>query len=64
MDIKEYKLLVINHFQKFYENVDLAHGLPHVKAVTNLALDINKKCNLNLSEYDIVIAGISHNILS
>lgn len=64
MDIKEYKQLVINHFQKFYENVDLAHGLSHVKAVTNLALDINKRCNLNLSEHDIVVAGISHDIFS
>ncbi len=64
MEIKEYKKLVIEHFKEFYKDVDEAHGLTHVTAVTNLALDFNSKLKLGLSEYDIVVAGISHDIFS
>jgi len=60
----EYKKLVMYHFKHFYENVDKGHGLVHVNAVCDLALEINDSLNLNLSEYDIILSAIAHDIYS
>ena len=64
LNIVSYKKEVIKHFEHFYKDVDQAHGLSHVLAVTNLALDFNSKLGLDISEYDIIVAGISHDIFS
>lgn len=64
MNISDYKRKVIKHFQKFYDGVDEGHGVNHVIQVTNLALSINKDQKIGISEYDIVVAGIAHDIFS
>lgn len=55
---------VKEHFSKFYENVDVAHGIPHVKEVMRLALSMNDLLDLKLPFKEIVIASISHDIFS
>lgn len=68
MNKEKYRQLVIEHFKPFYENVDKSHGLEHVNEVTDLALEvcdkINEKYSYPISAYDVIVAGIAHDIFS
>jgi len=55
---------VEEHFYSFYKDVDAAHGLPHVRAVKKLALEMNSNLDLGLPFEEIVIASIGHDIFS
>ena len=63
---------VKEHFKPFYQNVGPAHGFAHVEEVTRLALEMylhswtrrGNYVEFKFNVYDMIIAGIAHDIFS